>query len=801
MDPRECLQLHRSTAFIANKATTSRRVSTSHGRAIGPRRSVRRPLALSSVSRRQQPFGDVLEMDKGWGGGGAGGSGGGVSAASSSDDDGEDEDDVDEETDEDRAAWRRVQSFKAPDGSIQMDKDPQLRGLDLDGMLERLDKKFGVGGAAQGGRSDSPTAVRGRRYYRDTEDDVGDGQQTKGSAMLQYLTTGLTDQDTRSFKLRPPDRSRHTKTAPPQQPSESVRPLSVASAAIAGSSPDAPVSTRERPDSIIEWKKQHGFLATKKKKKRQQKAGGDVDVADSDDTGLPFLQSDEGLGGVESSSHDLVQTALRATEELQSRTNATVTDQRETSTRPPQKGSRISRYDGVFDFAELGYVDPEKQRRFTDPDIGIGNAMMVENLRRGGILNPTHTQIKAIPRILQGDDLIIHAHTGSGKTLAYLLPLLERMLNEHGATAATNATDINGNRGGVQGRRRGPELLIVAPGRELVAQIAKVCRVVLEGTGLRCAMLLGGANPKYQLEQLKGGPEVVVGTPGRLYDFVLDRRKVDLSRVKYLVLDEVDQLIRDPYEGQLESLMATIPKGTHSTHRQTIFASATGAQKSVTQAAKRYMRPVWHVIRPGGVKHSDEGVPLIPPNIHHIFMCVREDKVTEALRKFLHTDPVDKRVLCFCNKQGRVKWLVDHLLQKQIIAAPLSGFTSKDDRAEVFKRMQNGQIGMAVSTELGARGLDVPWLSHVVNLDLPTDAEHYIHRAGRVGRAGNPGVVMNFVTPDTRFVIRKLEKALNIDIREVDLYEGKVMLKSKSLRSKKGKGRDRKAASHECVSR
>ncbi len=222
-----------------------------------------------------------------------------------------------------------------------------------------------------------------------------------------------------------------------------------------------------------------------------------------------------------------------------------------------------------------------------------------------------------------------------------------------------------------------------------------------------------------------------------------------------------------------------------SMQRKTVFSSATGCTSVVLEAASRLMKPN-HVIctaagasstaatTTSGLAVNKNSIASLPLNIRHCFLCVPKVKKLEILRKLLHTQPHPEYIMVFVNDPYQGKWLTEALGQEGIIAAPLFGDASKFDRAHIMKHLRSGSLRMVVTTEMAARGIDIINLSHVVNYDLPTDAEHYLHRAGRCGRAGRPGIVVNLVIPDNAFVISKFEKSLNVPITEAEIRENKL---------------------------
>ncbi|CAN0186690.1 unnamed protein product, partial [Ectocarpus fasciculatus] len=331
----------------------------------------------------------------------------------------------------------------------------------------------------------------------------------------------------------------------------------------------------------------------------------------------------------------------------------------------------------------------EQQASVSFRDLGVQDRTVLKNIKKLGIDSPTDVQVSAIRGLLSEDrDVIIHAHTGSGKTLAYLLPLIA-------------ATDPDSN---------ALQAIVVAPGRELASQIFSVCEKLIQGTGLRSTMVIGGANALRQVERFKKvKPQIVIATPGRLCELVFDRRRMKLGMVRTVVLDEVDALLRPPYDQEIDAIMDATPGG----RRQAVFASATGRSPVVSAASERYMRE-----EPLFVGGGDLGVGSgqrrggLPSNIRHTIVTMPKVKKFDTLRRLLNTQPFPESVMIFVNDPIQVNWLTERLETVGVIAAPLSGESSKDDRAEIMRRLQDKRIAMVVTTEMAARGLDVAHLTH-----------------------------------------------------------------------------------------
>lgn len=410
-------------------------------------------------------------------------------------------------------------------------------------------------------------------------------------------------------------------------------------------------------------------------------------------------------------------------------------------------------------------------------DVGITNQLLLGNLENMGCDNPLSVQDKACPSIVSGNDVLVSTHTGSGKTLAFLAPLAEQLLVDKDA----KKSDV--------------KVIVIAPGRELASQIVAVARELFQGTGLTAALAIGGTPFGRNFENIrKNKPDFIIGTPGRIAELVVGKAddkggKLKIANLQSVVLDECDALLeyephRDPTQATMEVL-----KRRHGKSLQSILCSATAGDLLGKSLLDDFLRP--------GYAHaqSDESDKLITSGnskkirvsrtaIHGVVRVDHQRFALETLRKVLYTDPAPQQALIFVDNSRRVGVVVEKLAEIGIIAAPLHGGqgSEKGDRAEVNKALREGFVGIVVATEMAARGIDAPYLTHVINLDLPTDASHYAHRAGRCGRGGRPGVVVNIaVGAREKNVPMKFAEALDIEMYLAEPQGGKLAI----LESKK----------------
>lgn len=423
----------------------------------------------------------------------------------------------------------------------------------------------------------------------------------------------------------------------------------------------------------------------------------------------------------------------------------------------------------------------------------IDSEVLIENLRNElGIETATHVQLAAIPRVLERRDMVMQSYTGTGKTLAFLLPILEEFgLDQMRERARKTSSDDSSN-GTTTAKKNMDDdykeisftrAVIVAPTRELAMQITHECERLLVGTRVKCMPLIGGANPARQVERLRRGPapHIVVGTPGRLAELA-ESRNLRVQRVLTLVIDEVDHSVEANLGECVRKLLRIMPVNT-----QKVLVSATGDVDTVRAFAGELLHdPI--LLRVGGALR-------VPRNIAHWFCVVPARLKIETLRKLMFTDPQPERAIVFVDDQRRVDIVGERLWQFRIPVGTLRGNAHKTERKEVLEAFRRGRIRVLVSTEIAARGLDVKEISHVFNLDLPTDADHYVHRAGRCGRVGRPGTVVSIATGENAFVMPRLSREINVQIKRMEPRRGEYaepLVRERRRNDDKGDDRKKK---------
>lgn len=346
-------------------------------------------------------------------------------------------------------------------------------------------------------------------------------------------------------------------------------------------------------------------------------------------------------------------------------------------------------------------------------------------LKAAGFENPTPIQAKSIPIVMSGRDLMASAQTGTGKTAAFVVPMLHRLLGRPGSG------------------RRGPRALVLTPTRELAVQVQDEVRRFGKFSGLTSGIVVGGVGygPQYQL--LSRPLDVLVATPGRLIDH-LDQKKVDLSNVEFLVLDEADRMLDMGFVKPVRRIAGYTPDS-----KQSLLFSAT-LEGAVRQVATELLRkPEQIELAANKVRH--EGIE------QRLFHADDVDHKRRLLDHWLGDREI-KQAVIFTGTKRRADRLAKALTQSGHSCAALHGDKSQGQRKRTIDQMRSGSVKLLVATDVAARGLDIDGISHVINFDLPMVPEDYIHRIGRTGRAGTSGIAVSLVSPEDREKLRDIEK-------------------------------------------
>lgn len=352
-------------------------------------------------------------------------------------------------------------------------------------------------------------------------------------------------------------------------------------------------------------------------------------------------------------------------------------------------------------------------------ELGLSK-LICNTLKKCNYEQPTEIQTKAIPRILAGEDLMASAQTGSGKTAAYALPIIE-CLDE--------AEKI-------------PRALILVPTRELCLQVEEQFTIFSEQRNLKAVTIYGGVGYDKQVDKLKKGTDIIVATPGRLLDLV-EQKSANLANIEILVLDEADRLLDMGFMPQIRRIIAGLSK-----ERQTLMFSATIDSKVQSLAAQYLNDP--HIVRVNALQIEAKEID------QHVYHVHEFDK--DALLLNLIQSSGMESVLVFTRTKRKAAWVKDRLRASNVPAEEIHGDISQSQREKTLAKYREGKFSVLVATDVAARGLDVPQISHVVNYDLPNSPEDYVHRIGRTGRAGKSGVAFSFVSQEDKYLVRDIEK-------------------------------------------
>jgi len=359
-----------------------------------------------------------------------------------------------------------------------------------------------------------------------------------------------------------------------------------------------------------------------------------------------------------------------------------------------------------------------------------------EDLLRGiygyGFERPSAIQQRAILPCVEGHDVIAQAQSGTGKTATFAISVLQKI-------------DVS---------LKKTQALILAPTRELAQQIQKVVLALGDYMGAECMACIGGTAVREDAARLAQGVHVVVGTPGRVFDMI-KRRNLEVDNIRQFVLDEADEMLSRGFKDQIYDVFRNLPTTT-----QVILLSAT-MPADVLEVTKKFMRDPVRIL----VKKEE----LTLEGIRQFYVAVdKEDWKLDTLSDLYETLMITQAVI-FCNTRRKVDWLTDHMNKREFTVSCLHGDMDQAGRDAIMKEFRSGSSRVLITTDLLARGIDVQQVSLVINYDLPSNRETYIHRIGRGGRFGRKGVAINFVTADDVRALREIEQFYNTHIEEMPM--------------------------------
>jgi len=359
------------------------------------------------------------------------------------------------------------------------------------------------------------------------------------------------------------------------------------------------------------------------------------------------------------------------------------------------------------------------------------SAELMKAVRDAGYTTPTPIQAQAIPLVLKGRDVMGLAQTGTGKTAAFTLPIVDRLL------------------GGPQRTR----VLVLTPTRELCVQVEESVKKYAMHAPISVVSVYGGVPLDPQEKKLRAGVDIVVATPGRLIDH-LERQNVVFDDLEVLVLDEADRMLDMGFAPQINRIVADVPS-----YRQTLLFSAT-MPPEVEALARKYLRkPV--VVQVGRRSAAASTVT-------HAVYPVPRDRKSELLAQLLRAEKLDS-VLVFTRTKHGADRVVRHLEREQIEATAMHADKTQPQRTRALEDFKSGKVRVLVATDIAQRGLDISGITHVVNYDVPQQAEDYVHRIGRTGRAAKEGDAFTFMAPDEIAMVRQIERVIGQPIPRISV--------------------------------
>ncbi|MDD3463204.1 MAG: DEAD/DEAH box helicase [Sulfurospirillaceae bacterium] len=365
--------------------------------------------------------------------------------------------------------------------------------------------------------------------------------------------------------------------------------------------------------------------------------------------------------------------------------------------------------------------------------------VLLETIQKIGYTEPTSVQTQAIPAVLEGKDVMATAQTGTGKTAAYALPILQLL----------------GKKEIKEGVKRPIRALILVPTRELASQVGKSIEAYGQDISLKSCTVYGGVKFTPQVKKLESGVDILIATPGRLLEHI-KQENVNLSKVEMVVFDEADRILDMGFWDEVENLLSLVPK-----KRQTLLFSV-GLTKSVKRLSEVSLS------KPKKININNQGD--FAQKVTQTIYVLDKNRKCELL-SFMIGSQNWHQVLVFTKTKQSADEVGEYLEQSGLKTLVLHGDKAHSQRTKALKHFKDGSIRVLVATDIASRGLDIEELPHVVNYELPGDAEDYVHRVGRTGRAGNTGTAISLVCKEEKSVLKDIEKILGYALK-VEFYEG-----------------------------
>jgi ATP-dependent RNA helicase RhlE len=350
-----------------------------------------------------------------------------------------------------------------------------------------------------------------------------------------------------------------------------------------------------------------------------------------------------------------------------------------------------------------------------------------QNLNTLGFMRPTDIQYKAIPPVLRGEDVLAIAQTGTGKTAAFAIPVVQLLQGELRKEGHV-----------------GVKCLVMVPTHELALQIREVFDAIAKDTGVRAFCIYGGVDQEPQIQTLKRGPEILIATPGRMFDLE-SQGYLNLEGVKILILDEADHMLDMGFIKDIRHLIQKLPK-----QRQTLFFSAT---------INEYIKKIAYSLVINAIRIQISPKDPVAKNIEHYVAYVEMDDKRFFLERLINENP-EKKILVFVRTKVRAERVLKALARVEIHSITIHGDKTQAERNSVMKRFGSGEVKVLIATDVSARGVDIPNVEYVVNYDLPDQSENYVHRVGRTGRGIHKGKAISFCSEEEKKVLEDIESFL-----------------------------------------
>lgn len=360
--------------------------------------------------------------------------------------------------------------------------------------------------------------------------------------------------------------------------------------------------------------------------------------------------------------------------------------------------------------------------------------LIKDQLEVMGFNKPTDIQFKSIKHILEGEDVMAVAQTGTGKTAAFAIPVIDKLESRR--------------RKGYKGVR----CLVMVPTRELAKQISEVFNTIAKRTSVKTYGLYGGVEQEQQIRTLKNGVDVLVSTPGRMFDLIA-QGFIDISRLEFLVLDEADLMLDLGFNKDIKDVIKHVPK-----NRQTLFFTATISRKIKNLA--------YEVVR-DAIRIQISPKNPVAKNIDHAVAFVEMDDKRFFLENILK-EYDDKQFIVFARTKVRVERIVAAMERVEVMTEALHGGIDQKERFSILERFRSGENKVLVTTDVACRGIDIPTMDYVINYDLPENPENYVHRCGRTGRGNKRGQALSFCSPQEKELLVQIEEYTG---EEVERYE------------------------------